>query len=117
MPTIDELMREAEAPVVISDHRGFITYVNERFEAVFGWESHEIVGQPLTAIIPRRLHDAHHLGFSRFLTGGKPTLLNQPLRLAAVTKSGVEFEAEHVLVAEQRQGKWMFGATIRPVPS
>lgn len=114
MKSIEELKRENTLPVVISNHEGFISYVNRRFEEVFGWKSKEAVGQPLTVIIPKNLHDAHHLGFSRFLATGKPTLLNQPLKLRAVTKSGREFESEHFIIAERNGGHWMFGATIRP---
>lgn len=115
MVSIDELQRITQDPVVIADHRGLITHVNERFEAVFGWRKAEIAGQPLSRIIPTHLHDAHHLGFSRFLTTGQPTLLNQPLTLRAVTKDGREFDAEHLIVAEQQQGAWVFGATVRPL--
>ena len=113
--TVDELRRERGVPVVIADHQGVITYVNEPFETVFGWRAPEVVGKPLTIIIPPNLHDAHHLGFSRFLTTSKATLLNQPLRLMAITKDGREFDAEHLITAEQQHGQWVFGATIRPL--
>lgn len=115
MKTIEELRQAADVPVVIADHQGSITDVNARFSEVFGWTRDEIVGEPLTAIIPKDLHDSHHLGFSRFLTTGKPTLLNQALKLKAVTKKGRVFDAEHFIVAESRKGRWTFGATIRPL--
>lgn len=113
--TIEELKRRSEVPVVLADARGTITYVNGQFERVFGWTASELIGQPLTTFIPPNLHDAHHLGFSRFLTTGAPTLLNQPLKLKAITKAGREFDAEHFIVAEQQRGQWVFGATIRPL--
>jgi PAS domain S-box-containing protein len=116
MKTINEVKRISEVPVVVADHDGIITYVNKAFGALFGWAPKEIIGQTLTAIIPPNLHDAHHLGFSRFVTTGKATLINQPLRLKAVTKDGKEFDAEHVIIAEEHQGQWMFAATIRPLP-
>jgi len=115
MKTIEDLRSETDNPVVIADHRGFITHINERFETVFGWHRDEILGRPLTTIIPGALHDSHQLGFSRFLTTGKPTLLNQPLKLRAVTKDGREFDAEHFIIAEQSQGEWIFGGMIRPL--
>lgn len=115
MNTIRELRKETGVPVVIADEEGLINYVNQRFEKVFGWPANEIVGRPLTTIIPRNLHDAHHLGFSRFLTTGKPTLLNQALKLKAVTKAGQEFEAEHMIIAEREKNQWIFGASIRPL--
>jgi len=113
--TIDEMKRETNLPVVIADHEGFITYVNEPFQLVFGWNSDQILGKTLTTIIPKGLHDAHNLGFSRFLLTGTPTLLGQLLTLKAVTKDGKEFEAEHYIIAEHQEDQWSFGAMIRPL--
>ena len=115
LSTIQELMEKTGVPVVIADHQGFITHVNEPFQVVFGWPSEEIIGKPLTVLMPKTFHDAHHLGFSRFLVTEKATLLNRPLRLKALTKSGREFDAEHTIIAEHRHGEWVFGATIRPL--
>ena len=115
MPSLDELKREKDKPVVIADHQGCIRYVNPRFEVVFGWKGSEVLGKPLSIIIPTHLHDAHHLGFSRFLTTERPTLLGQPWNLKAVSKDGREFDAEHVISAEKVDGQWVFGATIRPL--
>lgn len=112
--TIEELEKRTDVPVVVVDDQGLITFVNAPFESVFGWPPKEIIGRPLTVIIPTNLHDAHQLGFSRFLTTGTPTLLNQPLRLKAITKDGRVFEAEHTIMAEQRNGAWNFAATIKP---
>jgi PAS domain S-box-containing protein len=117
MQTIDELRHTTTVPVIIADHHGVILHVNERFTEAFGWQPADILGKPLTIIIPRTLHDAHQLGFSRFLASGRPTLLNQPLRLHTVAKDGRILETEHVIIAEQQQGQWVFAATIRPLDS
>ena len=113
--TIDEAMRETAVPVVVADDQGLITYVNRRFETVFGWPPGEIVGSPLTVVIPKAFHDAHNLGLSRFLLTGQPVLLNRPIALRTVTRDGQELDAEHYIIAEQRQGRWVLGATIRPL--
>ena len=115
METINELKSEADVPVVFSDQQGLITYVNKRFETLFEWRADQIIGKPLTAIIPSYLRDAHNLGLSRFLTTGVPTLLNRPLKLKSITKNGVEFDAEHTILAERRGDQWVFAATIKPL--
>lgn len=112
---IDKVLRETRLPAVVADHRGLITWVNPRFEEVLGWCRREILGKPLTILIPEALRDAHHLGFSRFLVTGKPALLNRPLTLPVMAKDGHVFDAEHLIVAGQRQGRWVFAATIRPL--
>lgn len=113
--TIDETLGQAGVAAVLANQEGYILRVNTTFEHVFGWTSPEILGQPLTVIIPANLRDAHHMGVSRFLLTGRPTLLNRALALKAVTKDGRVFDAEHFIVAEQRDGQWLFAATIRPV--
>lgn len=112
---MDQVLQETRIPAVVADHQGLITQVNQRFEEVFGWRRGEILGKPLTTLIPKTLHDAHHLGFSRFLMTGKPTLLNRPLKLQVIAKDGRVVDAEHFIVAEQRHGHWVFAATIRPL--
>ncbi len=115
MPSIEQMLEQDQVPVVVASQEGFILRVNHAFEKIFGWSSAEAVGQLLTLIIPANLHDAHHLGFSRFISTGQTTLLNQPLRLKAVSKGGREFDAEHFIVAEKSSDHWTFAATIRPL--
>ena len=113
--TIDELKSMRDVPVIIANEEGFITYVNEKFTSVFGWVGKESIGSPLTFIIPPSLRDAHHMGFSRFISTGKPTLLNQTLKLKAINKKGEEFDAEHFIIAEKKDGHWVIGATVKPM--
>jgi PAS domain S-box-containing protein len=113
--TLEELQRITDVPVVLADHTGCITYVNPRFVSVFGWAEAEVVRKPLSVLIPMTMRDAHNLGFSRFLTTGRPTLLNQPLELNALAKNGQEIGAEVTIVAEEQAGHWTFGATLRPL--
>jgi PAS domain S-box-containing protein len=117
MNTIADLRKAVKEPVVVVDQRGSITDVNAAFERVFGWLRQEILGRPLTTIIPQSLHEEHRMGFSRFMHTGIPTLLNRPISLKAVTKDGHVFNAEHFIVAECDRGSWTFAATIRPLES
>jgi len=113
--TINQLKSMRDVPVILASEEGFITYVNEKFTSVFGWTNKESMGSPLTLIIPSSLRDAHHMGFSRFISTGQPTLLYQTLKLKAVNKKGEEFDAEHFIIAEKKDGHWIIGATVKPV--
>ena len=112
MSTIDALKEKTDVPVIIADHLGNIIHINPIFEKIFGWKKDILVGKMISIIIPNRLKDAHHMGFSRFLVTGKPTLLNQNLKLTILTMDGKELDAEHFIVAEKINGKWVFGAKI-----
>lgn len=115
MLTIDALKAKIASPVIIVDHEGTVVHINQIFEKTWGWQKEKLVGQTLTTIIPGNLKDAHHMGFSRFLLTGEPTILNQGIELAIVLADGKEAVAEHFIVAEKIDGNWVFGATITPL--
>lgn len=115
MKTLAQMKAETDLPVLMTDHQGLIIYVNDAFKFVFGWAEAEILGQTLEAVIPSTFHDSHHLGFSRFAMTEQATVLNHPLKLKAVKSDGSELDAEHFITAEQHEGKWIFGATLRPL--
>ncbi len=112
MKTFSEIKLETQLPVIITDQQGFITYINEAFNTVYGWSYEELLGLPLEAIIPQSLHDSHRLSFSRFVMTEKSRVLNHPLLLKIVTKSGSEVESEHFITAEKQGENWFFAATI-----
>lgn len=113
LKTIAAMQEETEVAVLIADQMGLITHVNSGFEKMFGWCKSEITGCSLSTIIPSAFHDAHNLGFSRFMGTGKPKLLGQPLQLKVLDHAGNELSAEHFLIAEEQAGGWVFGATFR----
>jgi len=115
MLTIDSLKAETHIPVIIVDHHGIVAYINQIFTKEFGWQKDVLIGKTLTTVIPDNLKDAHHMGFSRFLLTGKPTILNQPLKLKILKMDGKEADAEHIIIAEKINGSCVFGATITPL--
>lgn len=115
MQTIEEMKRDSQYPVVVADHLGIIIDTNFHFEQVFGWHREEIIGQPLTVILPFYFRDSHQLGFSRFTATGLSSILNHPLELKALTKDEREILSEHFIIAEQQNGNWIFGAILRPL--
>lgn len=115
MPTFQELLQERAAPVIAMDQEGLVIFLNESFEKEYGWRKGDLLGRQLVnAIIPSEMQDAHRIGFSRFLSTQSPTLLNRPLKLPIVCKDGRIRNVEHLIVAEQRDGRWMFAARITP---
>lgn len=113
MITVAKLKFEEGAAVVIVNHKGFVTYVNHAFENYFGWSAEEMLGAPVTRIIPESYRDAHQLGFSRFITTGRARILNMALKLPTLNRSGEVFETEHFMVAERIDGDWQIGAILR----
>ncbi len=112
--SFEQVRALTDVPVVVVDDRSVIVEVNTKFEEVFGWLRGEAVGRSLSLIIPPALRDAHHIGFSRFLSTGESVLLGRDLSLPAIDRHGREFSAVHRIVGEKKEGGWRFAASIRP---
>jgi PAS domain S-box-containing protein len=111
--TIDEIMDTDDIPAVVASEQGLIEFINRRFTRDYGWTKKDLIGQPLTTIIPPYFRDTHRLGFSRFLATEKATLLGKPMSLAVQQKDGTTVNAEHFIIGQKDGGIWRFGATIR----
>ena len=110
-----EIMLNQKIPVVMVDEDGVIQDINAAFEDAYGWAGEKLRGSMLTTIIPERLRDAHNMGFSRFLTTGKATILEQSLDLNVVSMDGRERPARHLISASKENGRWVFAASIQDI--
>lgn len=113
MTKFHEIMSNKNDPVVMVDQDGVIQDINAVFEDVYGWSREDLKGEMLTKIIPEGLRNAHHMGFSRFLTTEKATILEQPLDLQIVSSDGGESSARHFITAFKENGRWVFAASIQ----
>ena len=77
----------ANDAIVSADERGWITLFNPGAERLFGWTAAEIIGRPLTVLMPERHRDEHGAGVASRLAG-------QTVELHGLTKEGREFDLE-----------------------
>lgn len=103
--------------VVVAGADGVIRYVNASAARMLGWERRELVGQPLTAIIPARLHADHLQGFARYQDTGAPNLIGGPAVLVpARRRDGAEVSIELTLAAQSApDGRQLFVGSMRDV--
>jgi PAS domain S-box-containing protein len=86
--------------VVIADAAGRIAYLNPAATRLLGVAPDDLVGGPLTAIIPERLRPAHHAGWQRFMHDRQPRLIGRgPVRVSALRHDGTEIEIDLALSA------------------
>jgi PAS domain S-box-containing protein len=86
----------AAADAIISiDEGGLVCEFNRAAEQIFGFTTAEMVGKPLTAIIPERLRDQHLAGLRRYLATGQRHLPRwHNIEMPGLTKDGQEFPLE-----------------------
>jgi PAS domain S-box-containing protein len=104
------LVESATDAIILADQGGMIVSWNKGAQAIFGYMKDEIVGQPLTALMPARYHEAHRQGLERMRRGGKAHVIGRTVELHGVRKDGAEFPLELSLATwKTREGQWYSG--------
>jgi two-component system sensor kinase FixL len=105
----------ANEAIVSADSSGQIRYVNKGAERIFGYAAAEMVGRPLTLIMPRQFHDRHREGMKRYLAGGEAHVIGKTVELAGLRKDGTEFPLELSLATWKSMGEAFFTGIIRDI--
>jgi len=107
---------EAAADAIISaDFQGNIVLWNRRAESMFGYRSDEVLGKPLTFVMPERFRQAHREGIERFPSTGEPRIIGRTVELAGLRHDGAEFPLELSLAMQDAEGGLSFTAVIRDI--
>ncbi|MGD0910150.1 MAG: PAS domain S-box protein, partial [Candidatus Acidiferrales bacterium] len=86
---------EAASDAVVSiDHRGDILLANHATKTIFGYEPSELIGQPLTILMPEYLRDLHKAGLKRYQETNHRHINWQGTELIGLRKNGDEFPVE-----------------------
>src|SRR5919198_61071 len=99
---VEEALRASEArfrgvtdaatdAIVSAGSDGRVRSWNRGAERMFGWRADEIVGRPLTVIMPERLRALHEQGLARVRQTGRSKLAGSVVELVALHKDGREF--------------------------
>ena len=71
-----------------------IVAMNKRAEKLFGYEHEELIGKPLTSIIPSKYKKAHEKHVTDYFAKGKQGRMAEGRALTGLKKSGEEFPLE-----------------------
>jgi len=80
--------------VVLADRNGSILLWNQAAARLFGYTEKEVIGQPLTLLMPHRYREAHQAGIKRLETTGETRLIGRTVELHGLRKDGTEFPLE-----------------------
>jgi PAS domain S-box-containing protein len=110
------LVVETAPDAVISiDERGAILFANPATVRIFGYDPTELIGKPLTILMPEFLRKLHEKGFSRYLATGQRHINWQGTELTALRKNGQEFPVEISFGELSRDGHKVFTGFIRDI--
>ena len=80
--------------VIVVDRTGSINFASNRIEAMFGHRPAELVGQPLSILMPERYRNLHEVHLGHFMSDPRPRMMGAGLALQALRKDGSEFPTE-----------------------
>ncbi|MES2354085.1 MAG: PAS domain S-box protein [Pseudomonadota bacterium] len=109
------VIQSANDAVISANGSGDIIFWNEGAHKIFGYLDQEVLGKPLTLLMPERYHAAHSHGMQRFLTTGEKHVIGKTIELRALKKNGTEFSMEISLAQWQSGGETFFSALIRDI--
>lgn len=101
--------------IVSADKCGDITYFNQGAERIFGYAARDVIGKPLTLLMPQRFHDAHRQGHARFLKTGEARVVGRTVELVGQRKEGTEFPLELSLASWKAGGDTFFTGILRDI--
>lgn len=107
--------RSANDAIVTADSSGNIAQWNKGAERIFGYQETDVVGKPLTLLMPRRFREKHAEGIHRVLAGGESRLMGRPVELFGLRKNGTEFPLELSLAQWQIDEGRYFTGMIRDI--
>ena len=90
----EALAESAPDAILTIDEKSTILTANPAVERIFGYLPSELVGRPLTTLVPERLRAAHVAGIARYLHTGRRNIPWTGVQLPALTKDGREIPVE-----------------------
>lgn len=100
--------------LVAADGDGRIVLWAGGAEALLGWRADEVLGRPLTTIMPARFHAAHEDGFARVARGGPSALVGRSaVRVEARHRDGHAVPVELSLGRAEHEGAPAFVGVLR----
>ncbi|MCH8299973.1 MAG: PAS domain S-box protein [Candidatus Marinimicrobia bacterium] len=119
---LEEALRESETKfryvveaaadgIITADGMGKIVSWNGMARKMFGYKDKEVIGKPLTFLMPERYIPGHTKGVKRFIETGKSRVIGTVYEVHGLRKDGSEFPLE-LSLASWDLGKGRFFAGI-----
>ncbi len=109
------VVETASDAVVSIDESSTILFVNPATSRIFGYDASELIGQPLTTLMPYYMRELHKAGFKRYLDTAERHVNWQGTELIALRKNNEEFPVEVSFGDLAINGRRLFTGFIRDI--
>src|SRR5688572_68076 len=105
----------ATVAIVIIDEASTITYANAATGRIFGYAATDLLGQPLTILMPASLREQHHSGMKRYVRTGQRKLRWEGVELVGLKADGAPIPLEISFGEFTRGGRHYFTGIMRDI--
>ncbi|MGW1596813.1 SpoIIE family protein phosphatase [Streptomyces sp. NPDC002343] len=81
-------VEDSSVPTVAADDDGRIIAANAALADLLGWQTDELIGRPLTVLIPEHLRERHRAGFTALRLTGRSRIMGRSIPLPALHHDG-----------------------------
>lgn len=102
--------------IITIDESQRIVLFNQGAEATFGWNAAEAIGQPLSILLPQRLHDVHASHIRSFARGSEVARrMGERQAIVGMRRNGEEFPAEASISRLELPERRLFTVVLRDI--
>ncbi|HXQ11983.1 MAG TPA: PAS domain S-box protein [Caulobacteraceae bacterium] len=106
----------AEDAIVSCDDRQAITFFNLKAESMFGYRAEEVLGQPLTMLMPPEARTPHPAFVEAFRAAASPSrMMSERQEIKGLRRSGEIFPLEAAITKVTLAGETTFTAHLRDI--
>ena len=109
------LVETASDAIVSIDDQGIILFANPAIGTIFGYDATELLGKPLTILMPEYMRERHVGGFAKYFATGQRKINWQGTELIGLRKNGKEFPIEVSFGELCSEGKRVFTGFLRDI--
>ncbi len=112
---LQEVMNAVKDGIITADENSKIIMVNKEVERIWGYRAEDLIGKPLTILMPEKHRRAHTDGMNNFLETGKSTVMHRNLLLEGLRSDGQVFPIEINISELEFAKKPLFTAAVRDI--
>jgi PAS domain S-box-containing protein len=101
--------------LIAANSLGHIISWNKAAGRIFGYEEAEVVGRPLTLLMPDRYRAAHASSLAQQAQAGKSKMLGKTLELIGLRKDGREFPLELSVASWKVRAEIFYSGIVRDI--
>jgi PAS domain S-box-containing protein len=109
------LAENAQVAIFVIAEDDTVVFANPPVEKIFGYAPSELVGRPLTLLMPKTLRPRHREGIERHIATGTRHIPWEGVELPGLRKDGVEIPLEITMGTFVRDGRRYFTGIARDI--